>query len=602
MKRQRDNNYEEKIKLAKKIKDCLTTCGVVPKIQLSDNSIISDDGKQIADSHYTMSDGKQLVSHATGYEDVEMLHAAIRPPYHMQFHPHETQIVQDEHSIVYDGEEVVSKTYDNVLARYKDERSVDNFHRATHVNVLNNIVINNITEVESVPTVDLVKSLGEEFLTNYLFCHDRGAFKCINTANIWKKIKLAQIAEELYNICCERIVPTKKIKKYLGKFHEKDFSLAAKAILAPRSTFDLELDKDIFPMNEFHLDKGVMKQNNKGDYIFVSTNWVYNEHDAEKYMDELQLFLRKLFPDDQERRLMLKFCASLLHGNRTEKCFIVLTDDRGGNNGKSTWINFLCGFFGQMTYNNTRLFLNSAIPDKNGQDGILYKAFNKRLIVGSEFKSTMKLDVSLMKKLTGIDPISGRHFGKDDDFCFTSQAGVILVYNEGDGPSEDLGDEAFQSRKIVFRMKSKFIRGAIEDNWETLTFQKKKIEFSHYYSSFLKLLIPLSTNDWLEGEIITNDMADAKATDSPLQLQIYESIERLTVYTGNKKDYVQLRQLFDNAKIKHCELKEFLAIAKEYMSKNGDYRKVFRPVVNNVQLYCTNVIFGYKTKIFLSFL
>lgn len=79
-------------------------------------------------------------------------------------------------------------------------------------------------------------------------------------------------------------------------------------------------------------------------------------------------------------------------------------------------MNFLCGFLGELALNNTRLFLQSQIQDKNGHDGILWKMHNKRLIVGSEFKPDMKLDVSMLKKLTGMDPICGRYFGKESDF------------------------------------------------------------------------------------------------------------------------------------------------------------------------------------------
>lgn len=53
-----------------------------------------------------------------------------------------------------------------------------------------------------------------------------------------------------------------------------------------------------------------------------------------KYCEALNNFIHKLFPQEDERNLMLSFCKGFLHGFRAEKKFLILTDNRAGNNGK----------------------------------------------------------------------------------------------------------------------------------------------------------------------------------------------------------------------------------------------------------------------------
>lgn len=189
-----------------------------------------------------------------------------------------------------------------------------------------------------------------------------------------------------------------------------------------------------------------------------------------------------------------------------------------------------------------------------------------------------------MKKLTGMDPITGRHFGKEQEFSFMSQAGVILVYNNGDAPKEDWGDDAYQHRKLLFKMKSKFVKGLKKEDLTTFTFRAvqfpKKREM---FSAFLKLLISLNV-DW--------DNVDEKMdTDSSdLHVEIEQFINDHVV---PGEGFIQLQTLKRQSDIR-CKSKEFVAIAKNILvSRGGKFLKRYSPVIEGHQRQLLNVVKGF---------
>eukprot|EP00798_Chlamydomonas_sp_ICE-L_P003040 gene3040-biopygen20783 len=68
--------------------------------------------------------------------------------------------------------------------------------------------------------------------------------------------------------------------------------------------------------------------------------------------DELDDFLRKLMPVDEERDVVLAFFAGLLSGRRKEKKFLAFTDKTSGDNGKSTLMALFGSFFDEYGSSN----------------------------------------------------------------------------------------------------------------------------------------------------------------------------------------------------------------------------------------------------------
>ena len=198
------------------------------------------------------------------------------------------------------------------------------------------------------------------------------------------------------------------------------------------------------------------------DYVSETTGWSYDPEEARKHMPDVQRFFEEILPLREERDMTLAFIASSLTGMRTSKKFLVLTDKRSGNNGKSTLIELLQQFFTRVYNASSTDFI--CMPthqrDRDAHAAGVNGMCGKRLLISEELKSYMKLDIALLKKVTGGTGVlfQGRKFGSEEQFSFYWTANVILVFNEGDCPGLD-GDKALLDRMLVAPMRSKFVPG-----------------------------------------------------------------------------------------------------------------------------------------------
>lgn len=558
------------------------------KRKLATNGINTDSALDLITEHAQLN-GQTLVDSVNIRDgNVSDLNPNLEPPFICEFEVNKTSLYntpKDEHRIEFcttGKPTLTSFTGDEMIHFTTNKERIKDFVKMTHPIHIMNVQNNNCVQIQmatkKVEVLTMVESLGDDFLGNFLVT-DSSIFYFENEE--WRHISEKELGQLLHHTCKTRVKMTKEIESYLGNYKKFDFVNAIENLRYKR--INTELNQDIFPMIGSRVENGKIVPSARSDFILSSCGWRFDEQLALERADDLNEFIYKLFPVPEERRVMLKFCASLLHGHRTEKKFVILTDERGGDNGKSTWVNFLCGFFGGLSYNNTRLFLNSTMQDKNGQDTILYKVFNKRLVVGSEFKDGMKLDVSLMKKLTGMDPISGRHFHSQEDFSFMSQAGVILVYNQNDGPREDFGDDAYQHRKLLFKMKSKFVKGLKQDDASTFTFRSKKIvKRKKMNSAFLKLLMTLNT-DWDD----VDEKMEEDSSDWHIEIENYLS-ERVVKGRG----FVQLQKLYRESGIR-CKSKEFCAIARNILvARGGKFQQQCYQTINSIKIKFYNVVSG----------
>lgn len=550
---------------------------------------ICQDKNILTDCHYTLIDGSQLITEMTGYKSIEELHPNIKPPYKIYFNQGITIITQNGGKIIHSNGRLDTYLGDTKIGEFTDKKSIELFFKLTKFNIRQTIIFEG-----AILPIPLLQSLGEDILNNYLFSFSKKYCIYSEVTGIWRDATALEVATELFSICRERILQNEKLAMYFGKFRSNDFIQAIQFLL--NKGVSRELNRAKFPLLGHHVLNNRLVRNQRNDYLFTSCGWRYDVTESRQYADELMDFLKKLFPDVVERMFIISFCHSLLTGDRTEKKILILTDDRGGDNGKTTFINFLCGFFGDMAFNNTRLFLNTQIQDKNGQDSILYQLFNKRLIVGNEFKDDMKLDISLLKKLTGMDKITGRHFCQQETFSFTPQAGVILVYNSGDSPSFDLSDVAFDNRRIVLRLRSKFVSN-IEDDWENFLFKKRIITYQNFYSAFLDLLLGSQKINWTE--ITTEAMMNAKEeAGTKAQRELVEFFK--SEVKADDRGYLVIRDLWTKYKEgggDQIKLNDFKTQAKIFFTKRGGiFKNRYSPRIDGSQVCIGNVILRFKAK------
>jgi phage/plasmid-associated DNA primase len=256
------------------------------------------------------------------------------------------------------------------------------------------------------------------------------------------------------------------------------------------------------------------------DYVRLNAGWDYSTELAILHRPAVEAFLEQLMPVQEERDVALTYLAGLLSGRRVIKKLMALTDKRAGNNGKSTLVALLKTFFGDFAKFNSKFFTKGSFDqDRNAHDAGMEPFVGVRLAVLEELKRTTRLDEGLVKLLTGGSDvyIQGRCCGSSDNFRFTWQAGFVMVFNEGDCPSFDVGDEAFVGRLLVMPMRSRFVcaddlSSAI--NQEDYTFvadANVKQHFPAWCSALLDVLLDRYTDTDLATAHIPASMAEWRA-------------------------------------------------------------------------------------------
>lgn len=233
----------------------------------------------------------------------------------------------------------------------------------------------------------------------------------------------------------------------------------------------LDTNRDLFPVHNGVFDmsragssKTRFRPTTPGDYIKTTTKWAYDPEKATAHRDEVETFIGQILPVEEEREVVLAYFASLLSGRRRLKKFLVLTDKRAGDNGKSTFMALMGRFFGSLYSKNTKFVCKSTIQrGRDDHDAGLEPMKGKRLLCAEELKKDVTIDCAFMKDVTGGESvaISGRRFGSSDSFHFTWSAGVVLIFNQGDCPKFDGTDQAYMGRMVVAPFRSKFVPASV---------------------------------------------------------------------------------------------------------------------------------------------
>ncbi|GIY53008.1 ATPase [Caerostris extrusa] len=126
------------------------------------------------------------------------------------------------------------------------------------------------------------------------------------------------------------------------------------------------------------------------------------------HMPEVKHFFETVLPAREERDYVLHFFfGRLLDGHRDEKQFLVLTDKRDGNNGKTTFINLMEVYFLRMRCVKVpKRFANSPEKRINSHNAGLARFKGIRLLIVDDLKKDQTLKSSFLKREAGGRPVS----------------------------------------------------------------------------------------------------------------------------------------------------------------------------------------------------
>lgn len=306
----------------------------------------------------------------------------------------------------------------------------------------------------------------------------------------------------------------------------------------------------------------------KEDMISRSVGYAWLEAVDPLVEAEVDEFFAQLYPVEEERRMAQLWGGYNLLGYHPSKKFLMLTDARGGWNGKSTFIKALRATLGSdYSLQGTNAFLyktDSNSETANSHTAGLLAHKGKRCVTYEELDAKRQLDCGLLKTYNGNRAkVQGRgcHATSTEEFEWTAK--MTLAYNSGCMPGFDFTDEALISRMLVLHHRSRFCetQGQMQEELKSsphtfmadpnlddklqrwrpylLRFFLKGCELYHD-EEFSK--IPASCTTWKKELVKQHDTVKGFVDDS-------------LECTGNDEDFIERSHLYEAYKMAYPEEK-----------------------------------------------
>lgn len=352
-----------------------------------------------------------------------------------------------------------------------------------------------------------------------------------------------------------------------------------------------------FGKDIYDLKKCEWRQTRKDDYCSVCTGYDKDEVN-DKYEKVLLKILSDIFQDEEQYEYVMNNLCELLSGYNKKEVFHIWCGT--GANGKSLLSCYLKETFGEYYATLPISLITSARSKADQANPQVAKARYSRVAVFQEPEPDVKLNNALMKEMSGGDPISCRElYGAPFDFI--PQYKCIILVNEFE--LQDCSDDSIPRRLIFSKFKSSFV----ED--PTLKFQKKrdnelkdddfidkiKGSFMHILIKQWNKLAKINFKYKIPKNILEDKMEFLDDNDV-VKSFIKETVE----LTENKKDYVTLKQLYENyqefSKDTGSKKMKKKVFKQRCCKQLPEFKKKYKPLVNGKKKELTNVFMNCKLR------
>jgi len=231
------------------------------------------------------------------------------------------------------------------------------------------------------------------------------------------------------------------VRKRAGKFREmcknlkttgfKDNVMREACDLFYRDKFEGSLDGNPnligFNNGVYDLETAEFRDGRPDDMVSMTTGNDYVDFpDDAPEMQELQQFFATVFPSDGLREYFLSRMAAYVSGKIIKEEFLILTGS--GSNGKSKTIELLQSVLGDYVVNLPTALMTQKRGASNAASPELARLKGKRLAVMQEPSDTDRLNLSLLKELSGGDMIQARPL-YGSPFEFRPQFSMVMCCN-----------------------------------------------------------------------------------------------------------------------------------------------------------------------------
>lgn len=397
---------------------------------------------------------------------------------------------------------------------------------------------------------------------------------------------------------------TKNLKKVQSNKHLDNIVGIAK-LLVINDNIEFECEENIFAFNNkiYDLEKMKWIEPKREHYILLTTGYDYEEPSDED-INELEEFIKTIFPKDDERKLYLITLSTGLQPKTLEK-FINANGE--GANGKGC-LNELCSsFFGEYAYTGANdVLLN---PIRQGGNPQLAGLNLKRIVFYREPDEHQKLNISTIKEITGGSELNARKLFSNK--CKINLKGTHIIECNSKPPLNGKIDNALYRRLVDVPFRATFkpdpenytdVEYIYKANpyYKTKAFKKKyKIPLFHILLKYWKLYIE-------SGEDYNSFICDSvrEATNEYLEnCDVFKTyIDENYKKTEDINDFIILKDVYNDYKDtddwnnmtkkekRDLKFKRFIDLISKNLFFSKNYRK--RICVNNN--WYSHVLRNYK--------
>ena len=285
----------------------------------------------------------------------------------------------------------------------------------------------------------------------------------------------------------------KNIKSIITKIHKpgfKDDIIKEAKMFYNDSNFIYKLNskKHLVPFTNgvFDLLNKEFRPTTKEDYINLTVN--YPLETEESYGNEdVYTFLEQVLPNRGVRDYVLKKMSECLNGDIPNTNFLMFIGDTGAN-GKSQLLNLMKLAMGELGEKVEVTLLTRKRNNANEANTEKIKLMNKRFAFLSEPEDGERINIGLLKELTGSEEIVARGLYQDS-VSFVMEAKLFLACNEL--PEIKGEDTALWRRIRAIDFPSRFVDEPKEANEFKIdrTLPSRMREDLSWRQTFMKILL-----------------------------------------------------------------------------------------------------------------
>lgn len=238
-----------------------------------------------------------------------------------------------------------------------------------------------------------------------------------------------------------------------------------------------------FENGVYDLEEHEFRDGTPEDYISFSTNIDYIPYDDDhEHTRAIKRYLEQVLSNEKVRNYVLKLFATFISGNIKEQKFYIWTGS--GSNSKSKLVELFEKSLGDYCCKFPITLLTQKRVASNAANGELARAKGKRFACLQEPSEDEKINIGLMKELSGGDKIMARALYKEP-FEFSPQFKMLLLCNHlPHVPSDDGGT---WRRIRVVEFTSKFVENPVEQNEYPIDYElsDKMNDWNEHFMSML---------------------------------------------------------------------------------------------------------------------